>query len=441
MRAARIPLCLFLIAAAGVATTTPATAAAAADTRQSAAPLAGTQAIALRIRELASGQVEDFYASRGFWPLWAANGKIGPEADMLVGFLETADLDGLAPSSYKVDELVALIRLSRGGDADAVARAELGLSRAFAAYVRDMRRRSRVRMDYADPTLKPRKLRVEAVLRAAALPKSFGNYMKTMGWMSPHYLRLRNLLAQAEKQGASEEDRDRIRLNMDRARLLPGPAVRHIVVDAASGRLWYYQAGEQLGMMKVVVGAAETQTPMLAGMMRYAIINPYWNVPVYLAQNKIAPKILAGRTLKSMGMEVLSDWSAQPQVLDGATVDWASVAARKQEVRLRQLPGRDNSMGRVKFMFPNDEGIYLHDTPDRELFAEKDRHFSNGCIRLEDAARLGKWLLGRPVAGISKQPEHVVALSAPVPVYLTYLTATPTEKGAGFLKDVYGRDR
>src|SRR5690606_24392611 len=113
--------------------------------------------------------------------------------------------------------------------------------------------------------------------------------------------------------------------------------------------------------------------------------NPYWNVPTYLARKSIAPKILGGRTLTSMKMEALSDWSATARPLDPRTIDWGAVASGAQEIRLRELPGSHNSMGRVKFLFPNDEGIYLHDTPDRALLKKPDRHFSNGCIRLEDA--------------------------------------------------------
>jgi murein L,D-transpeptidase YcbB/YkuD len=117
------------------------------------------------------------------------------------------------------------------------------------------------------------------------------------------------------------------------------------------------------------------------------------------------------------------------------------VADGRQELRLRQLPGGANSMGRVKFMFPNDLGIYLHDTPDRALFAHDDRHFSNGCIRLEDAAALGKWLLGRSIRSAGRAPEQAVPLAVPVPVYLTYLTAIDGESGVAFRDDVYGRDQ
>lgn len=437
MRLVRIP-CLLLAFIAGAAWSAPAPFKPRAPKVAATDP--ATRAVALQIREQASGQLKSFYATRGFWPLWAGGGRIGPEADALLPLLTTADLDGLKPASYHVAGLRAAIEEARSGDPRSVARAELALSGAFGRYVADMRRPSKVKMAYLDAALKPGKSRLETVLRAAALPPSLKTYVAGMAWMSPHYVRLRQLLARADEAGATQDMRRRLRLNLDRARLLPGPWTDHIVVDAASARLWYYQAGKQQGTMRVVVGTAETPTPMLAGMIRYAILNPYWNVPTYLARNRIAPKMLAGASLTSLRYEALSDWSASARPLDPATIDWRAVASGAREIRLRQLPGPANSMGRVKFMFPNDQGIYLHDTPERALLAKPDRHFSNGCIRLEDAPRLGRWLLGKKLAATSKRPEQDVALERPVPVYLTYFTATSTPTGVSFLKDVYGRD-
>jgi murein L,D-transpeptidase YcbB/YkuD len=97
-------------------------------------------------------------------------------------------------------------------------------------------------------------------------------------------------------------------------------------------------------------------------------------------------------------------------------------------------------MGKVKFVFPNDDGIYLHDTPERDLLAKSDRHFSNGCIRLDKALVLGKWLLGRPVGTAGGKPEAAEPLPVPVPVWLTYITAMQTKRGVDFRPDVYGRD-
>ena len=98
-------------------------------------------------------------------------------------------------------------------------------------------------------------------------------------------------------------------------------------------------------------------------------------------------------------------------------------------------------MGRAKFMFPNDDGIYLHDTPERGLLLKAQRHFSNGCVRLENAAALGQWLLGRSISVKGAQAEQAIPLSVPIPVYLTYLTATEGKNGVVFLNDVYGRDK
>lgn len=401
---------------------------------------ATTPALTTAIREEAGGEVKRFYAARAYKPLWIRAGKVGPEAVTLLGYLSTASRDDLKSSAYDLEKLEALIAQARSGDPQALARADVALSTSFARYVRDMRSPGKAKMDYADKSLRPKKADADTVLRAAAFPKDFGAYMKNMSWMSEHYVRLRALMGRAQAGGVSRDAMARLHLNLDRARILPGPYTYHIVVDASSGQLWYYGAGKRVGTMKVVVGAKETQTPMLAGKLQWAILNPYWNVPDYLAEKSIAPKVLAGRSLASLRMEALSDWGPNPRKLEASEIDWTAVASGSQVLRLRELPGGANSMGRVKFLFPNDEGIYLHDTPDRALLGKPDRHFSNGCIRLENAGALGQWLLHRSINTKSKTPEQAVALPVEVPVYLTYITAIATDRGIAFRDDVYGRD-
>lgn len=430
MRRRCIPLFLALMAAG-----TPALAAAAP-----AKPAATSPALTNALREQAGGDLKRFYAERGYKPLWVRAGKLGPQAETLLGYLATADLDGLDPGAYRIDRLRPLVRAAQGGDPQALATAELALSDAFAAYVRDQRKPGKDRTVYADKSLKPKRPEALTVLRAAAFPKDFGAYMAGMDWMSEDYVRLRTLAGQAVKRGASRDQLARLHLNLDRARILPGPWVHHVVVDASSGQLSYYSAGKRVGTMRVVVGAPATPTPLLAGKLQWAILNPYWNVPDYLAQNSIAPKVLAGRSLASLRMEALSDWGPKARKLDPAEIDWHAVASGDQVLRLRELPGAANSMGRVKYLFPNKLGIYLHDTPERDLLKKDDRHFSNGCIRLEDAATLGQWLLQRSIKSKSSAPEQAAALPHQVPVYLTYLTPIATKQGIAFRKDVYGRD-
>jgi L,D-transpeptidase YcbB len=190
-----------------------------------------------------------------------------------------------------------------------------------------------------------------------------------------------------------------------------------------------------------VVGKPEQPTPMMAGFLRYAIVNPYWNVPVDLARDRVAANVLDKGLgyLSSSGYQVLSDWTDDARIVDPRAVDWRAVAEGDQELRVRQLPGGDNFMGRAKFMFPNAQGIYLHDTPDKDLMRKDARHFSSGCVRLEDASRFGRWLLERPLPQ-SRTPEQRVAVTIPVPVYITYLTAMPDKNRITFRDDVYGRD-
>ena len=127
-------------------------------------------------------------------------------------------------------------------------------------------------------------------------------------------------------------------------------------------------------------------------------------------------------------------------MVDPAAIDWKAVADGTEEVWIRQLPGPGNSMGTMKFMFPNAQGVYLHDTPQKELLTEASRLFSGGCVRLEDAARLGQWLFGKPLAATSDQAEQRVDLPVPVPVYITYLTVVPSGTELATYPDVYGRD-
>ena len=189
-------------------------------------------------------------------------------------------------------------------------------------------------------------------------------------------------------------------LNLERARRLPRTTEtgRYILVDAGSAKLWMYENGRPVDSMRVIVGSHATETPMMAAQLRYLSLNPWWNTPPELVQKSVAPGVLKEglKYLTDRDYEVLSDWSEDAKELDPATIDWQAVADGKVEARMRRGPGPWNSMGDMKFNMPNDFGIYLHDVPDmeRNLFDKDDRWVSNGCIRLQDAHRLAKWLFG-----------------------------------------------
>ena len=236
----------------------------------------------------------------------------------------------------------------------------------------------------------------------------------------------------------------RIRLNLARARQLPAPAIgRHLVVDAAGQRLLVYDGSRLVDSMKVIVGKPTEPTPMLAALIRYTTINPYWNVPPDLVASRIAQNVLSGGLgyLQLKGYQIMSDWSPTATPLDPTTIDWQAAAAGRLDLPVRQLPGPGNMMGAMKFMFPNKFGVYLHDTPDKGLFSDTDRRKSSGCVRLEDAARLARWIYGSVPQAPRGAGEYNVPLDHPVPVYITYLTAAPTQSGVAFRDDVYGRDK
>jgi murein L,D-transpeptidase YcbB/YkuD len=234
-----------------------------------------------------------------------------------------------------------------------------------------------------------------------------------------------------------------LRLNLERARALPAQlGRRYVLVDAAAAQLWMYEDGEATGSMRVAVGRPMEPTPMMAAMIRHLTLNPYWNVPPDLARTRIAPGVVreGPRHLRNLRYEVLSDWTENATMVQPASIDWRAVVAGRREVRLRQLPGPGNAMGRMKFMFPNQLGIYLHDTPDRSLLREETRLVSAGCVRLEDAPRLARWLFGRVPATRGSTPEQRLNLPEPVPVYITYLTVAPEPQGVALRPDVYSRD-
>jgi murein L,D-transpeptidase YcbB/YkuD len=382
--------------------------------------------------------VDDFYRARGDRPLWFVAGRAGPQVADLLSILDTASVDGLDPTRYDVGNLRALIAKAARGNPRAVRRTDVALSEALVAYVRDLRHPGDLGIEYVDQDLKPAPPAPRAVLDAAARAPSVDAYVKSMGWMHPIYAKLREALL----SGDYGSDADRIRVNLERARELPPAAEKHILVNAAQQRLYMYEDGKPVDSMRVVVGKPIYPTPMMAAYIRFANLNPYWYVPPDLASERIAPNVvrLGQKYLDRQGYKVVSDFVANPTIIDPATIDWKAVAAGKLNVLIRQDPGPWNSMGRIKFMFPNNEGIYLHDNPERELFEEASRLYSGGCVRLEGAWRLSRWLFGRDLTWQGAGVEEKVPLAKPVPVYITYLTAVPEGTKIAFFDDVYGRD-
>lgn len=233
--------------------------------------------------------------------------------------------------------------------------------------------------------------------------------------------------------------------NLRRLAVLPAePHPRSVMVNIATAELAAMEKDQVALTMKVVVGKPSMPTPLIAGALRFMVVHPYWNLPQDLVRLNIVPLALSGgdRALAAGGYELLKDFSANPQVLSAAQVDWRAVARGEARVRVRQKPGPNNMMGKAKFMLPNDLGIYLHDTPHKSLFSSQSRTFSAGCVRLEDAEAFTRWLVSQNLSDLGDgTPEQPVPLHRPVPVYLLYQTVTARDGGGlSFGPDPYGLD-
>lgn len=241
-----------------------------------------------------------------------------------------------------------------------------------------------------------------------------------------------------------EERIERLRLNLERWRWLPNDlGDRYILVNIPEARLEVWDHGNVPITMRTIVGKQDTPTPIFNDVMTHVVFSPYWNVPPNIADGETLPAILKDpEFLNRQNMEIL-DASGKP--VDPSSVDLSD----PKNYRFRQRPGVENSLGLVKFMFPNQFDVYLHDTPTDSLFARAGRSFSHGCVRLEQPVVLAQYVLRdhpewtdeRIDAAMHAGEEKHVKLKSPIPVYLGYWTARVSADGiVQFRKDIYGID-
>ena len=372
-------------------------------------------------------------------PIWFRAGPDSPAIAQLVAILQRAPFDGFPAGpqlAAQVQSVAAAVRANPAGAEGA----ERIVSTAWVRYVQSLKRPTDG-MIYAYPVLKPQGTRAEEILLTAAAAPSLVNYLSATAELNPVYAQLRDA-AWAEAQASGNFTPDpRLLANLDRARSIPARG-RFVLVDSGNQRLTMFEDGRPVDSMKIIVGMNELPTPLIASMMYYVTYNPYWHAPDHLVRKTIAPTVLRQGMpyLKSHGYHVIDEWSEDAKEIDPKTIDWKAAAAGTLHLLVRQDPGPLNSMGNLKFPFPNPEDIYLHDTPNKALFAKDVRNLSNGCVRVEDARRFGRWLLGQEPNAPSNDAEVRVQLPKGVPIVLTYLTAEVANGKLTYLNDFYGWD-
>jgi L,D-transpeptidase YcbB len=428
----RLPNSVWLLAAA-VLLSTPLTAVDAKKKRQAEPEVSVTV-----LAGFAQGAAVHEYYKRWRGPQWFEDN--GEAAAQLIKILRRSHLDGLVQGASLADQVESAAQRAASKNTVDKAAAEQILSAAWVTYVEALRRPTKD-MIYGYTSLVPQPPRVDQVLYAATNTTSLAKHLDEVSAVNPLYASLReSAWAQINANPGMMPD-PRIAMNLDRLRSMP-KTERFVLVNIAAQTLTMYENGQPVDSMRVVVGNREFPTPMISSIIYYATFNPYWNVPEHLVRRTVAPNVVrtGASYLSARGYQVMANWSVDAATLAPATIDWQAVASGRKNVRVRQLPNASNSMGKVKFSFENGEGIFLHDTPTREYFARADRALSNGCVRLQDAARFGRWLLRRDAVAPSSAPEQNVQLPTGVPVYLTYLTAQEADGKISFLKDIYGWD-
>ena len=406
------------------------------------------------------GDLDTVYAARRNETFWLAHGQLTPAARSLLDEMENAHRRGLLRADYDSTPLATLVRScaqAPGCGAD-TPRIDRAISLNVMRFVSDLHfgrvgrnsreslRIARTPLDWSDVFSR---LRSSAGAAAAldALEPQFG-----------HYQLLKAALAKYQAMPPSTQQRRhvmQIQLSMERIRWLPSPTQSPpIIVNIPQFRLFAFQGLEDSAasilQMDVIVGSTfpGRRTPVFAAEMRSVVLNPYWDVPRSIALAELLPKARKDAAWLDRNGYQLVDGPADASSVVPATAENVGRLAAGT-LRVRQLPGPNNALGRVKFLLPNPYNVYLHDTPAPELFRRSRRAFSHGCIRLADPMRLlhmvladqPEWSPARVSEALATGRPVRIALRTVRPVYILYGTALALEDGRTlFFDDIYRLD-
>jgi len=257
----------------------------------------------------------------------------------------------------------------------------------------------------------------------------------------------------------SVQDRvHQIEINLERWRWLPQDlGRRYILVNVPAFELNGFEDDKLAITMPVVVGKEFKPTPLFSDRMTYFVLNPSWNLPDSIVKEEVLPRLQTDPDyLTRNEIEVLPPEGNE--AVDASSIEWMSVDSDNLEYRFRQKPGDENSLGRIKFMFPNQFDVYLHDTPNEQLFKRTKRDFSHGCVRVSRPVDLAEWILkdspdwtreklAEKITDNVEQTgedltEETIKIPRPLPVYILYWTAwVQDDKTVSFRDDLYDEDK
>lgn len=240
-----------------------------------------------------------------------------------------------------------------------------------------------------------------------------------------------------------------IEANLERWRWLSNDlGERYIKVNIANFDLQIIEKDDLVFSTEAIVGLTSRETPVFSSIMTYLVLNPDWTVPPTILNTDIVPSVISNPDyLTEKNLKILRIDGTE---VDPSSIDWINIVATGFPYRIHQDPGPENALGRVKFIFPNQYSVYIHDTPNHKLFGRSDRSLSSGCIRVNDPLALAAWLMKDSPAWTPEQikividlgKERTVNLIKPIQVHIVYLTAWASNDGlVYFRKDIYDRDQ
>jgi murein L,D-transpeptidase YcbB/YkuD len=382
--------------------------------------------------------IETFYKQRDFQPAWTDSGTPTPRALIAAAHLKAAAREGLDPADYPTPDLPAFL------NADDAAKADIKLSQSLLTFVRHSNSGrvsyTRVSGSILYPT---RNLDGASVLSQLALADDIAASLTAFEPPQPAYKALKAQLAkelaqpspagQTEKSGKFKKV-DLISANMERWRWMPRDlGTAYVVVNIPQYTLQLMNDGKPVWATKIVVGKpGDMSTPLLSETMKYLTINPTWNVPSSIIRNEYLPALQRDSgALERAGLKLARNH-------DGS-------------VRIYQPPGPKNALGRIRFNFPNPFLVYQHDTPSKALFAQDKRALSHGCMRVQNPEKYAEALLSvsqlaegvtaARIRDLYGDEERTINLKRPIPVHITYQTASVDDAGALVTReDIYGLD-
>lgn len=404
------------------------------------------------------------YQHRGYLPIWLnENGEIKPEVHELITVLENSYKDGLNPTRYRLDLIQKLVQqIQNNNSVDMLqqsAKLDMELSDAYIAYGRDIQNgRINPVASYPDWGVSRNLIDVGKQFESAINENSLIDTLEQMPPTNPQYLKLRDKLAGYNKiifdSNSELSNRDiatmkQIILNMDRLRWLPrNLSESYLWVNIPQFELDAINNSQIMFQMPVVVGKdGENKTCSVISDVTMVEINPYWGIPrriatqEYLAKLKVNPMYLANKNIRI--------YNKNNKEVDPLSIDWSNVNENNFQYTFKQDPGNKNALGKVKFIFPNNCGIYLHDTSSRNVFSRDERSMSHGCIRLGKPLELANYILverehysaDRIDKLINSDDHSGLKLKQPLPLYIVYQTLVINDSGEIVrYKDIYGID-